>query len=38
MDFRNEVNTLIQLLVLKLDKLQKENADFKGKLENPSKS
>jgi hypothetical protein len=37
MDLRNEVNALIQLLVVKLDKLQKENADLKAKLEKTSK-
>jgi hypothetical protein len=38
MDFRNEVNTLLQLLVVKLDKLQKENGDLKAKLETASKT
>ncbi len=38
MDFRNEVNTLIQLLIVKLDKLQKENAELKAKQGKPSET
>ncbi len=37
MDFRNRVNTLIELLIVKLDKPHKNNAELKAKQKKPSK-
>ena len=37
LDLRNEINSLLRLLLAKLDELQKENIDLKATLETASK-